>query len=147
MKIPQKTTLFIIGILLLLVTTIATIATTPAYAQSRACPEGYTIQKGKCVGQPIQTETQVCPDKGPNNDRVDLIVINGQEYCTIGTVSSIIVNGQPACRNPSNEILNPDGNVSCFVIILMITETTTTCEVGTLNEETGMCELRPGNRR
>jgi hypothetical protein len=177
--LKKTTTIIPLALLTLLMTMTMVLTTTTtlnaAYAQSqqsKACPESYTIQKGKCVGPAVQTETQVCPDEGPNGDRVDLIILPSGEYCTIGTVSSIlvcppgtlqidvnrdkcyypetleIVDMVPGCSDPTNQVLNPDGNVSCFVIIPFVTETTTTCGVegAILNTEANTCTIKPGNK-
>ena len=156
-----------------LVLGLAAVTTTQtAYAQQqKACPDGYSIQKGKCVGPTVQTETQVCPDEGPNGDRVDLIILPSGQYCTIGTVESRlvcppgtlqidvnrdqcyypdtleIVDMEPGCKDPTTQVLNPDSNGgSCFVIIPFVTETTTTCAVenAVLDTEANTCTVKPG---
>lgn len=148
-----------------------TITTTAAYAQQgKACPDGYTLTKGKCVGPTIQTETTTCPDgTNPASDIPDFPADIADEYCTTGHVFNTgalcplgtnelttgqcinpntgeIVDRVVRCPNPDTEILIPESNLpTCYEVVKAIITTTTTCPDGEiLDTEANTCTTKPG---
>ena len=136
-----STTMIIAATLLVPLTT----TTTAAYAQQqgKACPEGFELNKGRCQAAPTVLPGE-CPDS----------------VGTVVTVPEEVEEGQ--CRTANTgAFTNPLFIEACNevggVIVQAFPESghclfpvpagETICETGTLNEESGLCEIKPGNRR
>jgi hypothetical protein len=109
----------------------------PTRAYAQPCPDGMTLNKGKCVAEP----SSVCAN---GSDPV-----NGDQ-CLIQEVRVLAIIDKfagPTCE-PASEIfgfelqLTEDGY--CFG--QQFEPATQQCTVGTLNSETGLCQTKPGNR-
>lgn len=119
-----------------------------AYAQpqqqqqngNRACPEGFELNKGKCQAEPTILAGE-CPD---SLGTVDVIVdING--YCETANTftSTLFVN---AC-NEANGVIVDAGTQPGVVHCAFNVPGETICENGgILNEASGLCQIKPGNR-
>ena len=134
----KKRTTTIAALLFLTVTGLAMgilAPNTAAFAQP--CPDGMTLNKGKCVAEP----SSVCANgSDPVNGDQCLI----QEVRVLAIIDKIT---GPTCE-PASEIfgfelqLTEDGNCVGQQFELA----TQQCTVGTLNSETGLCQTKPGNR-
>jgi hypothetical protein len=118
------------------------IQTTYAQEKSNACPDGFTLNKGVCQAEPtIVTIPGGCPSD-----------ING-----IPVVQVAANECNSAALVMSQELIDACNSVNGFLFSVNIElfrcafppsedETTITCDVGTLNELTELCEVKPGNR-
>jgi hypothetical protein len=156
---------------LLLIT--AMTVTTIAYAQpntsnSKACPEGFHIERGTCVGEPtLKCESDIYPP-----ERISLI--DGEclllDHATAGCISP---DGEPVtydifddrCENSTGQLApnavltcgqyealgwklqRIDNSWQCVGYTSLGIEPTPICDTPgtTLNEQTGLCEIKPGN--
>jgi hypothetical protein len=156
---------------------------TTAYAQpqsqpqqSKACPEGFTLNRGMCQAEP----TLACPEGtidvsglvpeaygGDDVECVEPSMSALESECpplTFETTEGIcevrenndpfgnVIDTKPriwVCQGGT--ILNPLDNSHCIWVVpqeTTIVNKVPTCTTtsSTLNEETGLCERRPGNR-
>jgi len=117
-----------------------TTTTTQAYAQqSRACPEGFTLNRGVCEA-PAQSE-QVC-ETGDLQDGACVEIVNTDPFCP----GNFIFNGETdLCELYFTQF--PDANGNCREPFVMVdgqcrfTQTAIPdCNTGSLNAETNQCE-------
>lgn len=121
-----------------------TMPTTAAQAQQgKACPEGFEINRGVCQAEPTVTEIPAvpCPSSliGYPVQQID------EDTCR--TVTTDIAVVEDLCTHVS------DGIVVVVVQVLRQAycefptqgpQVIETCEIGVLNEESGLCEIKPG---
>lgn len=70
-----------------------------------------------------------------------------------GITNQVIPDAEPECKDPANpnhvintaELTTERGTIEC-VFTTNIGPADVRCDVGTLNEESGLCEVKPGNR-
>jgi hypothetical protein len=141
-------------------------------SNSQACPPGFSLNRGVCQAEPeltcenynvyqprtnidengdcILTEytTAVCL----NEDGTAILgYYYDTPYCVDNATKQPIPNAEPACSSPTQPdhpinratLTTERGTIEC-VYYTNIGPAGLKCDVGTLNEETEMCEIKPG---
>jgi hypothetical protein len=143
-------------------------------ASAAACPEGFTLNRGVCQADPTLTceNYNVYQPRTNIDENGDCIVteyttavclnedgtaILGYYYSTQDCIDDAtkqpIPNAEPACSSPTQPwhpintatITTERGVIEC-VFYTNIGPADQKCDIGTLNEETGICEIKPGKR-
>ena len=130
---------------------VLTLAATSAYAQpqgrgnSQACPEGFELNRGVCQAAPTVTEIPAeCPVSRVGGFQVVKI---SEELC-VSESSPSSTAFATACQEAGGILQTEGVGTSMMNCLFRLPpgETVTECEVGILNEELGLCEIKPGNR-
>lgn len=165
MVIVAVTTLF------LMTTTITAATQQSVYAQpnssnSRACPEGTTLNRGVCVSEPslvcneeagfvlkevenfglqcvlVETEEPICIDPFGNEGAFD--PVRGLCLTALGNPSNV----SPQCRDVPDSVfdfrLTQSEELGWHCERVVRETPTQECTIGTLNRATGLCEIKPG---
>src|SRR5829696_190651 len=141
------------------------ITTTTTYAQQgKACPEGFQLNKGTCQAEPELS----CDSYGVPPHRIQLVngecerLWNNGPLCVEpGTYYEIF---EDRCEIAGTNDPSPNQEMSCDYLEEVgatlqefegywqciwyetLGPATQECDVGTLNEASGLCEVKPGNR-
>jgi hypothetical protein len=110
-------------------------------ASERACPEGFTLERGECTAVPIRTLT--CDPSRVGDRPADLVP--GTELCRAVISPSAPPFAREAFREacnriPDSELREVGGGLFC---IFPATETIT-CPGGVIPTEEGECITKPG---
>jgi hypothetical protein len=134
------TTVTAAALLIALATT--SMATTTYAQQSKACPEGFELNKGKCQAAPTIIPGE-CPD---SLGTVDVISENNGICTTANTFPSTgFIN---ACEEAGGTIEPSEDPGSVLIHCnAPAPDGERVCNTGSLNEQSGLCEIKPGNGR
>lgn len=121
---------------------------------SRACPVGFELNKGRCEAPAEEIPAQ---EDGCERPEVEFNLEGRGRVCaiyqeTVSVVGGVIGGNCPVVNNPLVAIgPNTDG-VTCDIYqitsVVIVTPGGLTCDNigGKLNEDSGMCEIKPGRR-
>jgi hypothetical protein len=139
---------------------------TDSYAQSRACPEGFSLNRGVCQAEP-EASCDFLVEQGYGAPRIKLTDDNKQ--CSISHAQYPLCeegyydSWHDQCEDPvgydttfateNQNIYCPNGEDPEFLgteLVCIIgydyVPAELECDVGELNEDSGMCEVKPGRR-
>jgi len=120
------------------------ITTTPTYAQQngKACPTGFELNKGQCEAAPTITEIPgvPCPT---NLGGIVVIQVNPTLCRSVGTPTG---GFGTTCDEVGGTLIPIGGGGSICEFTTQGPQVIESCDVGVLNEASGLCEVKPGNR-
>jgi hypothetical protein len=187
MNKPYFFSLSISAVLMLSLAVTMTMTVHTAQAQSsnsnsKACPPGFSLNRGVCQAEPELTceNYNIAPEwvaagrliLDENGDcfvkeYTTAVCLNEDETQIIGfyfpndvcldtSTNQVIPNEEPACKSPTQPnhpintatlvtVPNSRPSIQCE-FLTELGPADPECNVGILNEESGMCEIKPGNR-
>jgi hypothetical protein len=166
--------LLMLRVLTITMTTTNAYAQPQGRGNSQACPEGFTLNRGVCQAEPEPTcenynvvQERVSVDENGDcilREYTTAVCLNEEGTRILGyyfpgndcidtSTKEIIPDAEPECKDPTNpnhaintaDLTTERGTIEC-VFTTNIGPADLECDIGTLNEDSEMCEVRPGNR-